>query len=66
MIGKELEAVTLHTPQEVAVRGCTAALTENFIPVELQGSSAANRLLRVRGTALTADGTLLAVTEQVR
>jgi len=61
MIGKELEAITLHTPQEVAARGCTAALTENFIPVELQGSFAANRLLRVRGAALTADGTLRAV-----
>ena len=61
MVGKDLEAITLHTPQEVATRRCTTALTENFIPLELQGNFPANRLLRVQGTGLTADGTLRAV-----
>jgi threonylcarbamoyladenosine tRNA methylthiotransferase MtaB len=36
-IGRELEAITLHTPAELEARGRTAALTENFLPVELQG-----------------------------
>ncbi len=36
-VGRELEAITLHTPAEVAARGRTAALTENFLPVELDG-----------------------------
>jgi threonylcarbamoyladenosine tRNA methylthiotransferase MtaB len=57
-VGQELEAITLHTPAEVAARGRSAALTENFLPVELEGRLEANRLLRVRVTGLNAEGTL--------
>jgi threonylcarbamoyladenosine tRNA methylthiotransferase MtaB len=57
-VGRELAAITLHTTAELAARGRTAALTENFLPVELGGRHAANRLVRVRVTALTAEGTL--------
>jgi threonylcarbamoyladenosine tRNA methylthiotransferase MtaB len=47
-VGRELEAITLHTPAEVAARGRTAALSENFLPVEIEGRLEANRLVRVR------------------
>ncbi len=46
-VGRELEAITLHTPAELAGRGRTAALTENFLPVEMEGRLPANRLVRV-------------------
>jgi threonylcarbamoyladenosine tRNA methylthiotransferase MtaB len=57
-VGRELEAITLHTPAALARRGCTTALTENFLPVELEGRFAANQLLRVRVKGLNADGAL--------
>jgi threonylcarbamoyladenosine tRNA methylthiotransferase MtaB len=57
-VGRELEAITLHTPAALAERGSTTALTENFLPVELEGRFAANQLLRIRVKALNADGTL--------
>jgi len=59
-VDKELEAITLHTPGELAARGRTAALTENFLPVELEGRLEANRLVRVRVTGLNANATLKA------
>jgi threonylcarbamoyladenosine tRNA methylthiotransferase MtaB len=59
-VGRELEAITLHTPGELAARGRSAALTENFLPVELEGWLEANRLVRVRVTGLNAEGTLVA------
>jgi threonylcarbamoyladenosine tRNA methylthiotransferase MtaB len=49
-VGTQLEAITLHTPAELAARGRTAALTENFLPIELRGSLPANKLVRVRVT----------------
>jgi threonylcarbamoyladenosine tRNA methylthiotransferase MtaB len=57
-VGRELEAITLHTPAEMAARGRSAALTENFLPVELEGRQEANRLLRVSLVGLNAEGTL--------
>jgi len=59
-VGRALEAITLHTPAAVAGRGATAALTENFLPVEIAGSFAANELLRVGVTGLNAGGELTA------
>jgi threonylcarbamoyladenosine tRNA methylthiotransferase MtaB len=60
-IGRELEAITLHTPEKKAAIGRTAALTENFLPVELEIPIPANRLVRLRVTGTDADGTLRAV-----
>jgi threonylcarbamoyladenosine tRNA methylthiotransferase MtaB len=57
-VGRELEAITLHTPPEAQARGRAIALTENFLPVELEGRLEANRLLRLRVTGLNAEGTL--------
>ena len=57
-IGSDLSAITLHTPATLSAQGRTAALTENFLPVELDGRLSANRLLRVRMTGLDAEGSL--------
>jgi len=57
-VGREVEAITLHTPYDLAAQGRTSALTENFLPVELEGRIDANRLVRVTG--LTADEVLVA------
>jgi threonylcarbamoyladenosine tRNA methylthiotransferase MtaB len=57
-VGRELEAITLHTPAEMAAQGRTAALTENFLPVDLEGRFEANRMIRVRMTGLKQDGEL--------
>jgi tRNA A37 methylthiotransferase MiaB len=60
-MGRELEAITLHTPAELQARNRATALTENFLPVELDGRLEANRLVCVRVTGLTANGTLEAL-----
>ncbi|MGA2166863.1 MAG: MiaB/RimO family radical SAM methylthiotransferase [Terracidiphilus sp.] len=60
-VGRELEAITLHTPTAVADAGRTLGLTENFLPVEIQGRLPANRLVRVRVRGLNGEGTLEAV-----
>jgi threonylcarbamoyladenosine tRNA methylthiotransferase MtaB len=60
-VGRELDAITLHTPAEVAARGRTSALTENFLPVELKGCYEANRLVRVCVTGLNSEATLEAL-----
>jgi threonylcarbamoyladenosine tRNA methylthiotransferase MtaB len=57
-VGRELEAITLHTPAELEAQNRTAALTENFLPVELDGRLGANQLVRVRVTGLTSKGAL--------
>ena len=60
-VGRELEAITLHTPAALAELGRTAALTENFLPVEVEGCLPANLLVQVQATELNAEGALLAV-----
>jgi threonylcarbamoyladenosine tRNA methylthiotransferase MtaB len=57
-VGREVEAITLHTP---AGAGARAALTENFLPVEVEGSLEANRLVRVLVTGMGAEGVLRGV-----
>jgi len=59
MIGRELPVITLHTPAGLAARGLTEALTDNFLPVELKGDFAANQLLRIKVTGITAEGALI-------
>jgi threonylcarbamoyladenosine tRNA methylthiotransferase MtaB len=55
---RELEAITMHTPEALSQNRRTAALTDNFLPVELTGEFPANRLVRVRVSGLTAEGAL--------
>jgi hypothetical protein len=57
-VGHELEAITLHTPPDLAARGRTAGLTENFLPAEIDAEIAPNRLLRVAVRSLSAEGAL--------
>ena len=57
-IGRALEAITLHSPPALAALGRTAALTENFLPVELDAALPSNRLVRILVTGLTPDGAL--------
>jgi threonylcarbamoyladenosine tRNA methylthiotransferase MtaB len=65
-VGRELEAITLHTPAPSAARARTAALTANFLPVEIAGQLAANQLVRVRITGLNPDFGLVAASAPLR
>ncbi len=56
--GRELDALSLRTPAALQAQGRTAALTDNFLPVEIEGALPANRLIRVKITGLTANHTL--------
>ncbi len=49
-LGCELDAITLHTSPALAAADRTSALTENFLPVEVEGALPANRLVRIRVT----------------
>jgi len=60
-VGRELEAITLHSPAELEIADGSAALTENFLPVALEGRVPANRLVRIRVKGVSAEGTLLGV-----
>ncbi len=60
-IGRELEAITLHTPAELAARNRSAALSENFLPVELEGRYQANQMLRVRVNGIAAESATMAL-----
>lgn len=53
VIGRELSAVTLISPPP---SGPSTALTDNFLPVELDGAFPANSLVTVRVSATTAHG----------
>ena len=60
-VGREIKAITLHTPAELTSQNSTAALTENFLPLEIEGRLPANQLLQVQVIGLTAGGALEAV-----
>jgi threonylcarbamoyladenosine tRNA methylthiotransferase MtaB len=57
-LGRELEAITLHTPEALRNRGATAGLSENFLPLEIDAVIPANQLVRLRVAALDAELTL--------
>jgi threonylcarbamoyladenosine tRNA methylthiotransferase MtaB len=57
-LGCELEALTLHTPDNIQNLGRTTALTENFLPVQIDGVLEANQAVRVEITGVTRDGDL--------
>jgi len=59
-VGAEFDAIGLNTPPALAASGCTSALTDNFLPVEVSASLPANQLVQIRITELTADNGLLA------
>ena len=60
-IGRELSAITLNTPTfnspgRLDAGGHTAALSENFLPVSLDGQFPSNQLLQVRVAGIHPDG----------
>ena len=59
-IGRTLDAITLHTPSPLAAQGHSSGLTENFLPVNISGAIAANRLVNLRIGALDGEGILQA------
>jgi threonylcarbamoyladenosine tRNA methylthiotransferase MtaB len=61
-IGRELEAITLHTSPADQALGRTSALTENFLPIEIDPALPANELVRARVRGLSADLTLQGTT----
>jgi threonylcarbamoyladenosine tRNA methylthiotransferase MtaB len=64
-LGRELAAITLHTPQALAAQKRTSALTENFLPVEVDGCVPANRLIRVQPKSFTAGGSLFCAAQNL-
>ena len=61
-VGCELPAITLHTRAQLAALGRTAALTDNYLPVEVTERMPANQLVHVRVTAVNGEGVLAAET----
>lgn len=59
-VGRAVDAITLHTSAELAAQGRTAALTENFLPLELEGTFDANQLVQAQVLSLTPGGDLSA------
>jgi threonylcarbamoyladenosine tRNA methylthiotransferase MtaB len=59
LLGCSLPAITLHTRPAVGSANRTDALTENFIPVVLEGSLPPNQLIRIRAKSLTPQGELV-------
>jgi threonylcarbamoyladenosine tRNA methylthiotransferase MtaB len=57
-LGRALSAITMHTPPALGALGRTSALTDNFLPVEIEGRLPANRLVRVRISGFTPQGAL--------
>ncbi len=57
-VGREVECITLHTPEPERRNGRCAALTENFLPIWLEGAMKANRFIRARVTGMRADAEL--------
>jgi threonylcarbamoyladenosine tRNA methylthiotransferase MtaB len=60
-VGRELPAITLHTPPALAAEGRTAALTDNFLPLEIEGRFSANRLFTARVIQLTHEASLCSI-----
>ena len=60
-VGKTLDCITLHASEAVERRSISGALSENFLPVEIQEKNLpANRLMRVQVVAVTTEGILSA------
>ena len=61
LVGRSLPAITLHTPPQLAAQGRTSALTDNYLPVELDATLPSNLLVEVRITRINAAGELAGV-----
>lgn len=63
-IGSQLSAITLQTPARRVARGLTSAITDNFLPIEIEHVLPANQLLSLRITGLSDESILQAVVLQ--
>jgi threonylcarbamoyladenosine tRNA methylthiotransferase MtaB len=57
-VGHRLPAITLNTPVSLVAQGCTSALTDNYLPVELTEAIQANLLVKIQITAMNDAGML--------
>jgi threonylcarbamoyladenosine tRNA methylthiotransferase MtaB len=64
-LGRTLSAITLITPPALAEQKRTSALTENFLPVEIDAPLPANQLVRLRVTSLGQNSVLNSVLDSV-
>jgi threonylcarbamoyladenosine tRNA methylthiotransferase MtaB len=55
LTGKTLPAITLHTPAEIRAKGHTSALTDNYLPVEIDALLGANELMYVHIARVSPD-----------
>jgi threonylcarbamoyladenosine tRNA methylthiotransferase MtaB len=55
-VGRKLHCLTLHASQEIAAKGRTEALTDNFLRVELQQSFSSNRPMLARIQCVIPEG----------
>lgn len=55
-VGRRLSAVTLIAKESIAASGRTAALTDNFLAVDIEGNHASNTLLGVEIVNMTLQG----------
>jgi threonylcarbamoyladenosine tRNA methylthiotransferase MtaB len=62
-LGGSFDAITLQTAEPLKTQGQTAALTDNFLPVEIEGQFEANRFTRIRVHGITGDLVLTASVE---
>ena len=60
-LGTQVAAITLHTSPSMAATGRTSALTENFLPVEVDAIVPANLPIQIHVNGLSHDGMLDAV-----
>ena len=58
-VGQTLDAITLSTGLELAQRGKTNAISENYLPIELDGIFESNQMLRIHISSLNGDGALI-------
>ena len=56
--GRALPAITLNAPPALAAQSRTAALTDNFLPLQLEGCFPANHFVQAQVTTISADGVL--------
>ncbi|HKF47323.1 MAG TPA: radical SAM protein [Terracidiphilus sp.] len=61
--GRVVEAITLNSAETIRSRSCTAALTENFRPLEIEGELESNVMVRVRVARIASDSCLRGVVE---
>ncbi len=59
-VGCDLPAITLQTPAHLISSGRTLAITDNFLPAEIDGIYSANQLIQAKIIRLSPEGSLLA------